>query len=126
MKEKYFNKLKNLLKNSYSPYSGLRVGAILISEDDKEFKGVNVENVSFGLTICAERAALFNAVAAGKKKFKKIFILSSSDQIIYPCGACLQVLSEFVDNSFRIVLFSRNGKEKTYKITELLKKPFNK
>jgi len=125
MEQSYFNKLEKLISNSYSPYSRLRVGAILVSEDGREFKGVNVENVSYGLTICAERVAIFNAVTKGVKKFSKMYILSSSDKIIYPCGACLQVLSEFVDVSFEIVLYSKKKSKKIFQLKDLLKKPFN-
>jgi cytidine deaminase len=82
---------------SYSPYSRFRVGAALICEDGSVFSGTNVENRSFGLTTCAERNALVAAVGAGRRSFSAIAIATpDSDYPVSPCGACRQVLSEFM------------------------------
>lgn len=78
---------------AYSPYSRLTVGAALLARDGRVFTGCNVENASYGLTICAERAAVFAAVAAGAREFDAIAIASESG--LTPCGACRQVLAEF-------------------------------
>ena len=83
------------MRNSYSPYSKFKVGAALVSTDDRIFAGTNVENASYGLTICAERSAIFSAVSSGVTEFKLLVLVSESDKCILPCGACLQVLSEF-------------------------------
>jgi len=84
-------------KASYSPYSKFRVGAAIVAENGTIFTGTNVENRSFGLTICAERSALVAAVAAGQRKFKAIAIATpDSSYPVSPCGACRQVLSEFM------------------------------
>ena len=84
-------------KASYSPYSRFRVGAALLCEDGSIFTGTNVENRSFGLTICAERSALLAAVSAGKRAFKGIVIATpDAEYAVSPCGACRQVLSEFL------------------------------
>lgn len=82
-------------RNSYSPYSKFPVGAALQTPQGDIFTGCNVENASFGLTNCAERTALFTAVARGYKDFVAIGVVSSGSQVPYPCGACRQVLAEF-------------------------------
>jgi len=95
-------------QNSYCAYSGFSVGAALLTEDGRIFTGCNVENSSFSLTICAERTAIFKAVSEGCKKFKAIAIVGGAEgnfsHPCCPCGACLQVMSEFCDDDFSIIL----------------------
>lgn len=111
---------RSVLKNSHSPYSNFRVGAAIASSDGTIFVGTNVENVSYGLTICAERAAIFAAVSKGHKSFTDLAIASSSGKPAFPCGACRQVLAEFSPN-IRIHL---ENSDKSYSLTELLPNSF--
>lgn len=95
-------------ENSYSKYSRFRVGAALLTKDGRVFTGCNIENASFSLTNCAERTALFKAVSEGVTEFKAIAVVGSADgdfsRPCTPCGACLQVLSEFCGDDFVIIL----------------------
>jgi cytidine deaminase len=111
---------KKALENSYSPYSSVRVSAVLFG-DDGIYTGVNVENASYGLTICAERVAVFKAVSEGKRNFKKMLIYSP-DVFPYPCGACRQVLSEFFPEDFEVIV-TNGRRDESFTLGELL--PFN-
>lgn len=95
-------------EKSYSKYSGFRVGAALLTDDRKVFTGCNIENASYSLTICAERTAIFKAVSEGCTQFRAIAVAGSSDGNFFkpciPCGACLQVMSEFCGNDLKIIL----------------------
>ena len=94
--------------HSYSPYSRYKVGAALLCADGTVYLGTNVENASYGETVCAERVAVLKAVSEGKREFEAIAIVGGKDEICgyaFPCGACRQVLSEFCDPKFEIVLF---------------------
>ncbi|MDD6172825.1 MAG: cytidine deaminase [Elusimicrobia bacterium] len=86
------------MRNSYSPYSKFKVGAALLTKSGKIYKGTNIENASYGLTICAERSAIFSAVTAGEREFEALAIVFSQKDLgplSTPCGACRQVMAEF-------------------------------
>jgi cytidine deaminase len=104
---------------AYAPYSKFLVGAALLSEDGRIFTGCNVENASYGLTICAERNAVFAAVAAGCRTFTHIVIATDTPQPTPPCGACRQVLFEFSPNLI-IGLATPAGLKSRYTLGELL------
>lgn len=119
---------KKATENSYSPYSKFRVGAALLCKDGSVFLGCNVENASFGATNCAERTAIYSAIANGNRDFSMLAIVATSDGKITaytpPCGICRQVLSEFCDKDFKIIL--SNGKDiKTLTMQEILPFPFD-
>lgn len=107
---------------AYAPYSNFHVGAAIGASNGEVFVGCNVENLSFGLTICAERAALFSAVAAGIRSFTKIVVVADTNEPISPCGACCQVLAEF--NIREIILCNRHT-QMEFTIEQLLPRASN-
>jgi len=119
-KNKLIKAAREAASASYSPYSNFRVGAALLCRDKTVYTGTNIENRSYGLTICAERSAFFTAISAGKRDFSAIAIFSpDSETPLPPCGACRQVISEFVADNFPVIMIGKNNiLEKI--ITELL------
>lgn len=112
-------------ENAYAPYSNFKVGACLLAKSGKIYCGCNVENSSFGATNCAERTALFSAVANGEREFEKIAIIGSNpDNYAYPCGICRQVLSEFGD--LKVIVAKNENDYKEFKLSDLLSHSFNK
>ena len=107
---------------AYAPYSRFHVGAVLVGRDGRTFAGCNVENISYGLTICAERNAVFAAVAAGCREFEKIVITADTELPASPCGACRQVLAEF-NPDLEVVLSNFRGQTETFRISQLLPRP---
>ncbi|MCI2415513.1 MAG: cytidine deaminase [Candidatus Aramenus sp.] len=110
-------------KNSYAPYSRIQVGAALLTDSGKVFTGCNVENSSYGLSICAERVAVFNAINSGERKFKKIAVINSEGKGMMPCGACRQVLAEFSED-IEVITLDSNNRIVKYKLSELLPHAF--
>jgi cytidine deaminase len=96
------------------------VAALLVTKNNKVYSGVNIENVSFSLTICAERVALFKAISEGEKDFKMLFIYTPTKNFTYPCGACLQVLKEF-NKDLKIILINKKERIKSLYLKNLIK-----
>lgn len=118
------DKAFNMLNFSYVPYSNFTVGAALLTADDKVYTGCNIENASFTPTNCAERTAFFKAVSEGVMKFKAIAICGGPKKNIndycYPCGVCRQVMKEFCENDFIIILAKTRTDYKVFTLEELL------
>lgn len=110
---------KEAMARAYSPYSRFQVGAALLAEDGQVFLGCNVENASYGGTICAERTAVVKAVSEGVRTFRKIAIAASSGEYASPCGICRQVLYEFMPDG-TVLLDSEKDGMKSFSVRELL------
>lgn len=125
--EKLCELAKEAMQHSYSPYSGYKVGAALLCKDGTVYQGCNIENASFTPTICAERSAMFKAVYDGHRDFAAIAVCGGKDGIITgafpPCGVCRQVMREFCDDDFRIILIDEKGHE-TVTLSQLLPHSF--
>ncbi len=111
-------------KNAYVPYSGFKVGACVEMDDGTVYTGANVENSSFGATVCAERCAVFSAVSDGRRRIKRIAIASDSKSAVTPCGICRQVISEFSYENTVVLCASNDGEFEKYSIGELMPKAF--
>lgn len=120
-------KLLELLSNSYSPYSKFRVAAIAIMKDGTEFKGVNVENASYGASICAERSAILSAISNGYKRydFDAIYVMCDNDKIGMPCFVCRMTLSEMFESDRQVICMNPEGKVEVHTIEELCPYPFS-
>lgn len=127
IKEKLLNKMikkaDRARQNAYAPYSDFQVGASVLGADGIIYSGCNVENISLGLTICAERNAVFSAVAAGCQDISVLVVISDSSPPATPCGACRQVLVEFANN-LEIIITNLKNETKRYDILELFPEPF--
>ncbi len=118
--------LKELARDAstraHAPYSKALVGAAIVTEDGTVFQGCNVENSSFGGTVCAERVAIWKAVSEGHKKIKKVFVYTVPGWP--PCGMCLQVMTEFASSSLEVTICDGQGKETVRTLKELLPHAF--
>lgn len=112
-------------KNSYSPYSNFPIGAALLCKNGEIYTGTNVENVSYGLTNCAERTAIFKAVSEGVREFDTMVVVADTERPIPPCGACRQVILEFGED-IQLVLANLKGDYQEYQIKDLLPGAFNR
>jgi cytidine deaminase len=110
---------------AYVPYSTFPVGAALLTADGETVRGCNIENASYGLTVCAERAAVFSAVAAGAREITAIAVVASNVEAVTPCGACRQVLNEFGPAEGElIVILERDGRPEQIPLSDLLPRAF--
>ena len=113
-----------VLERAHSPYSGVRVGAALLDSEGRVHVGCNVENASYGLTICAERTAVGRAVAEGVRSFTAIAIATDQPHLLTPCGACRQVLSEFAPD-LRVICAGAGGERRVWRLGQLLPEAFS-
>lgn len=129
-KKDLFKLAKDAMKNSYAPYSDYNVGAALLCKNGNIYKGCNIENASYSLTNCAERTALFSAVANGEKDFEAICVIGGKNGKItdyaMPCGACRQALAEFCEADFKVYVGKNEDSIKEYKLSDLLPCSFDK
>ena len=110
--------------NAFAPFSNFLVGAALEDADGRIHTGCNVENATYGLTLCAERVAVFKAISEGARKFRRVAVAADTGTLTPPCGACRQILWEFCGD-VEIVLVNLAGKTETYRLKELFPKPFD-
>ena len=129
-KKDLFNLAKEAMKTSYAPYSNYNVGAALLCKNGNLYKGSNVENASYSLTNCAERTALFSAIANGEKEFDAICIVGGKNGEItdyaMPCGACRQALAEFCNADFKVYIGIKEDDIKEFNLGDLLPCSFDK
>ena len=119
--------LIKLLDKAYAPYSKFHVACMIETNDGKFIPGVNVENASYGATICAERNAITTAVSMGYKKgdFKNIYVMVSGDKLSQPCFMCRQVIVEFFNKDSEIILVGKDGNMEKYKVSDICPYPFD-
>jgi cytidine deaminase len=110
--------------HAHAPFSKFKVGAALEDNAGRIFTGCNVENATYGLTICAERVAVFKAISEGARKFNRIAVAADTDVLTPPCGACRQILWEFCGNA-ELILVNLHGKSETLRLKDLFPRPFD-
>ncbi len=111
-------------ENAFAPYSGFRVGAALEDQAGRVYAGCNVENATYGLTVCAERVAVYKAVSEGARSFRRVAVVADTDVLTPPCGACRQILWEFCGD-IEIVLANLQGATERFQLRDLLPRPFD-
>ena len=112
------------MEKAYAPYSNLKVGAAILSAENNIYSACNVENISYPCGTCAEAGAIAAMITAGEYKISKILIISNGKSTIKPCGACLQRINEFSDQSTEIIISTADKKLISYKLSDLLPTPF--
>lgn len=112
------------MKNSYSPYSGIKIGAAVKCPSGNVYTGTNIENASYGATICAERSAITSAISAGEKQITEIAITGDIDDYAWPCGICRQVIKEFASKDIKIAVSGKNREMKEFTMDEILPNAF--
>ncbi|MEL9990711.1 MAG: cytidine deaminase [Thermoproteus sp.] len=122
--ESLIEKAREALKNAYAPYSKFRVGAAVLTKSGKIYTGANVENASYGLTVCAERVAVFKAVSEGDRDIEAVAVVVESEEPVAPCGACRQVIAEFNPNALVIMATADGRKVVTANLKDLLPMAF--
>ncbi len=111
-------------EHAHAPFSKFKVGAALLGEDGQIYTGCNVENATYGLTVCAERVAVFKAVSEGVRKFRRIVVAADTNVLTPPCGACRQILWEFCGD-IEVILTNLQGKTESLRLKDLFPRPFD-
>ena len=111
-------------ENARAPFSGFKVGAALLDSEGRIHTGCNVENATYGLTVCAERVAVFKAISEGARKFTRVAVAADTDVLTPPCGACRQILWEFCGD-VDLVLTNLRGKTEAFRLKDLFPRPFD-
>ena len=111
-------------EHAHAPFSNFKVGAALEAEDGRVYTGCNIENATYGLTLCAERVAVFKAVSEGARKFKRIAVAADTGTLTPPCGACRQILWEFCGDA-ELMLVNLEGKSETMRMKDIFPRPFD-
>lgn len=111
-------------ENAYAPYSNFRVGAAVEAENGDVYIGCNVESASYGLTVCAERVAIWKGISVGEKRFKQIAVVVDTEELTPPCGVCRQIIWEFCGD-VPVILANLHGKSETVMMSELLPRAFD-
>lgn len=122
--KKLFTAAAIVQKRAHAPYSGAFIGAAVLMSDGKVFSGCNVENASYGGTVCAERVAIWKAVSEGSKQIAEIMVISDADAPWPPCGLCRQVIAEFATEATMVYTANLTGKMKTFKFSEIFPESF--
>jgi len=112
-------------EHAYAPYSSFKVGAALLASNGRVFTGCNVENATYGLTVCAERVALWKAVSEGEREFVAVAVVADGERPPSPCGACRQLLWEFCDD-IEVITANLRGARQSYHLSELFPHPFDR
>ena len=111
-------------ENAHAPFSKFKVGAAIEDQTGRIFTGCNVENATYGLTICAERVAVFKAISEGARKFTRIAVAADTETLTPPCGACRQILWEFCGNA-ELILVNLRGKTESFRLKDIFPRPFD-
>ena len=125
MKIKMIEEAKQAYDKAYAPYSKFKVGAAVKTKDGSIYHGCNIENASYSATCCAERVAIFQAIANGENQFTEIAVVANSEKPVPPCGICRQVMQEFFSNDVKIYLSNLSGNIEETTIAKLLPYPFS-
>ena len=115
---------KTARESAHAPFSNFKVGAALRTTTGKVFGGCNVENATYGLTVCAERVAIFKAISEGERKFDAIAVVTDTDTLTPPCGACRQLIWEFCGD-VPVIMSNLKGNVETFRMSQLFPKPFD-
>jgi cytidine deaminase len=123
--DELIGRAKDARHAAHAPYSNFEVGAALVSTDGRVFTGCNIENSAYGLSMCAERVAIFKAVSEGAHEFTKIAVITDTETLTPPCGCCRQMIWEFASGTTEVILANLAGDVRTFDIKELLPEAFD-